>query len=202
MKLSKATVILRGYTREQVNTVAMALVGSEVKNIEVTLNSEHAFETIEELSKKYADKLNIGAGTVLNLEDLKKAIQAGARFVLAPGSMDITMLQYCKEHHVISIPGAFTPSEIADCFQKGADIVKVFPANEVSVAYANKVQEPLGDVALMAVGGVNKENVKAYLTSGYQYVGSAGGIFKKEDILSQNVAGLRASLKAFEEAMI
>lgn len=199
--LGKTTVILRGYTYEQVRLIAKVLVGSSVKNMEITLNTEGAIETIRKISEEFASVLNIGAGTVLTYEALVAAIDAGATFVLAPDMMSEKMIHYCNEKKVIAIPGAFTPSEIRECFRRGADIVKVFPANELSYGYAKKVCEPLGDLNLMAVGGVNTSNVKEVFNSGYKFVGSAGGIFKKEDLLALNEEGIRASLKAYEDSL-
>lgn len=196
--LGKATVILRGYTYEQVRLIAEELVGSKVKNMEITLNTEDAITTIRKISAEFGDRLNIGAGTVLTYEELVAAIDAGAKFVLSPNMMSPEMLAYCKEKGVISVPGGYTPSEISTLFAQGADIVKVFPANELSHSYAKKVCEPLGDLPLMAVGGVNTENVKEIFKGGYQFVGTAGGIFKKQDLLDLNREAIRVSIQAFE----
>jgi 2-dehydro-3-deoxyphosphogluconate aldolase/(4S)-4-hydroxy-2-oxoglutarate aldolase len=201
MKFTKATLILRGYTWPQVQVLAQLLSeqGENVRNIEITLNTENAFEIIGELHKAYQKTLNIGAGTVQTLEELKSAVAAGAQFVLSPRMMTKEMLDYCRQHQVISVPGAFTASEIGQMMDYGADYIKIFPANELSMSYAKKVIEPLGNARLMAVGGVTQENVKAYFENGYTNVGTAGGIFKREDILSGNVEKLSQSLRAFEQ---
>ena len=199
---SVATMILRGYNYEQVRLVVEVLKGSKIKNVEVTLNTENAIEIIKKISDEYSSVMNIGAGTVLSYEELVQAVEAGAKFVLAPNMMSAKMIDYCKSKGIISVPGAFTASEISECFKMGADIVKIFPANELSYNYAQKVCEPLGDFPLMAVGGVNAENVKDVLSGSYKYVGTAGGIFKKEDIISMNEAKMRESLQRFEAALL
>ena len=202
MKLTKATMILRGYNYEQVRTVAKVLLDATyVRNMEVTLNTENAFDIIKKISDEFKDQLNIGAGTVLTYEQLVKAIDAGATFVLSPYQMTKQMLEYCKEKGIYSVPGSFTPSEVAQSFRDGADCVKIFPANEVSLSYAKRLIEPMGNMALMAVGGINETNVAKALDSGYEFVGSAGGIFKKEDIIAQNEANLRKTLAIFEQAI-
>lgn len=198
----KITLILRGYNYEQVRTVAEVLCESKViKNVEITLNTENAFEIIRKISEEFSAELFIGAGTVINYNQLVEAIGSGAKFVLSPLMMTKQMLDYCKEKKVISVPGAFTPTEIYESFQMGADIVKIFPANEVSMTYANKVLEPLGEYPLMAVGGVNKDNVKEILKSGYSYVGSAGGIFTKESIKTKDKLALKKQLVDFESSI-
>ena len=200
--LSPVTMILRGYNREEVNLVAEVLLESKyVKNMEITMNTEGAVEIIKEISSQYGDKLNIGAGTVQVYEELVQVADAGATFVLSPRMMDDRMMTYCKKHNIKAIPGAFTPSEIAESYYKGATAVKVFPANEVSLSYAKKVKEPMGPIPLMAVGGINKDNVSEALASGYDYVGTAGGLFSKEDIKNKDKAAMLRSLELFEKAI-
>lgn len=197
------TVILRGYTYEQVKTVCEVLKeGEKVKNVEITMNTENALDMIQKIVAQYEQQLCIGAGTVVSMKQLQAVIEAGVAFVLSPVGFTKEMIAYCKAHQVIAIPAALTPSEIYEQFQMGADIIKVFPANELSMSYAKKVCEPLGELPLMAVGGVNKGNVKQVLTlGGYTFAGSAQGIFQKEDILAQKVENLQRDLRLFEEQL-
>lgn len=202
MTFGKVTMILRKYTYEQVRSVAEVLLDSQyVRNMEIVLNTENAYDIIRKISAEYRGRLNIGAGTVQTYDELLKAIDAGAEFVLSPRMMTEQMLQHCRDQGILSVPGAFTPSEIADQIEKGADIIKVFPANELSFGYAKKVCEPLGDLALMAVGGIHRDNVKEALASGYRYVGTAGGLFPKEAILSMDQEKLAENLRLFETAL-
>ena len=197
--LGKATMILRGYTYEEVRLVATVLKEAKyVRNMEITLNSEDPYTIISKISEEFGNDLNIGAGTVQTYDELVKAIDAGAKFVLSPRMMTKQMLAYCKQKNVISVPGSYTPSEIAWSLENGADIVKVFPANELSISYAKKVSEPMGSLPLMAVGGVNKDNVREHYEGGYEYIGTAGGLFKKEDIKNLNYDKLVSSLREFE----
>ena len=202
MTFGKVTMILRKYTYEQVRSVAEVLLDSQyVRNMEIALNTENAYDIIRKISAEYRGRLNIGAGTVQTYDELLKAIDAGAEFVLSPRMMTEQMLQHCRDQGILSVPVAFTPSEIADQIEKGADIIKVFPANELSFGYAKKVCEPLGDLALMAVGGIHRDNVKEALASGYRYVGTAGGLFPKEAILSMDQEKLAENLRLFETAL-
>ncbi|GAB2027806.1 bifunctional 4-hydroxy-2-oxoglutarate aldolase/2-dehydro-3-deoxy-phosphogluconate aldolase [Lactovum odontotermitis] len=204
MELSKATLILRGYTLSQTQTLARLLAeqGRQVKTMEIALNTPNALEIIKSIHDEYKDRLMVGAGTVQNFAELKSAIAAGAQFVLSPRMMSRQMLDYCKEHHVLSVPGAYTPSEIGQMFDEGADYVKVFPANEHSIGYARKVCEPMGDMKLMAVGGVTRENVKRHFDGGYALIGTAGGIFRKEDIIAGDEEALSLALSQFEQEIV
>ena len=198
---SSVTQVLRGYTYNQVKAVVEVLIDSPVHNVEVTMNTPEAALLIQKLSSEYGSNINIGAGTVLTLEELKIAHRAGAAFVLAPTLLSEEMFDYCKEHEILSVPGAFTPTEIAHAFALGADIVKVFPANEVSYSYAKKVCEPLGSLPLMAVGGVTTENIAEVFAGGYAYAGTANGIFIKNDILAENKTALKQSVYKLTEEL-
>lgn len=195
----KVVSILRGYTYEQVKAVCNALVqGDKVKNVEITMNTPNALEIIKKITEEFNDRLSVGAGTVVTFDELKAVTEYDVKFVLAPVSYTKEMIDYCHSKNVLAIPAAYTPTEIYTQLCYGADVVKVFPANELSKSYANKVKETLKNCTLMAVGGVNASNVNEHFAGGYQYVGTANGIFKKADILSENVEGLLKSLKEFE----
>lgn len=109
------------------------------------------------------------------------------------------MIDYAHNHKALAIPSAFTPTEIFTQFTYGADIIKVFPANELSTSYAKKAKEPLGNIPLMAVGGVNKGNVAKHFEGGYDYIGTCHGLFREEDIVNQNLDGLVNTVLEFEK---
>lgn len=196
----KVTVILRGYDYDQVKSVMEVLANKgEHFAVEVTLNSPDVFQTIKKVVDQYGESLFIGAGTVLNIEDAEKAVEAGAQFILSPIMLDKETLAYCKNKGIKTIPAGMTPTEVYQLFQNGADIVKLFPATSMELSHFKAMKGPLGELPLMAVGGVNSGNTNDFLEGGASYVGIASGIFDKEDILTQNKAGLERSLKKFEE---
>lgn len=197
--LSKVTVILRGYTYEETKTVMEALIQSNIRAVEITLNTEGALETIEKISKEYGEKVNIGAGTIKNLEDAKKAIKAGAKFILTPIVVGKEVIDECKNNGVKSIIGTMSPTEVWWCYENGADIVKIFPAKACGPSYIKDIKAPLGNIPIMAVGGVSKENAKEFLSNGADYLGIGSGLFNKEDIENNNISGLVKSLKELEE---
>lgn len=198
----KVTAIQRGFSYEQVRSVCRVLVQSEkIKNVEITMNTPNALDIISKITDEFQGTLNIGAGTVITFRELKQVLERNVKFVLSPTGYTKEMVAYCHERNVTAIPAALTPSEILTQFENGADIVKVFPANEFSRGYAKKVCEPLGNYPLMAVGGVNAGTVKEYLEGGYQYVGTCWGLFKKQDVLEQNEEGMLQSVREFEANM-
>lgn len=198
-KFPKITIILRGYTYEQVKTVMEVLNGkSQDYALEITLNSPEVFTTICKISQEYGNDFYIGAGTVLSLDDAKKAIEAGAKFILSPIKLKKEVLEFCKERNVLTIPAAMTPTEVSELKSNGADIIKIFPAGTVGAKFFNDVQAPLGKLSLMAVGGISADNTTDFFNNGASYVGIASGIFNKGDILTQDINGLRKSLDLFE----
>ncbi len=191
-------VIMRGYSYQQIRCVCQVLSQSKkVRNIEVTLNTKNAYKIIQSLKKEFTN-LHIGAGTVTNLEQLQALVELDIEFILSPVGMTKEMIDLCHQHHILAIPGAYTPTEVYNQFCLGADIVKIFPVDSLSEYYGQKILEPLGDLPLMAVGGVNIHNVNDYLNKGFQYVGTLGGIFQKSDIENCDKQALQLSLRQFE----
>lgn len=197
----KVTVILRGYTYPQIRTVVKNLVGSRLRAVEITMNTPGALETIEKISQEFGDSVLVGAGTVLTYEEAQAAIAVGAAFLLSPTMLDKQILDLCREKGIISVPGAFSPTEIHQSLQDGADIVKVFPAARLGSRYLTDISAPLGKMPLMVVGGIGTSNVEEYFRAGASYAGIASGIFRKEDILNQNEDGIREAIQAMEQKL-
>ena len=200
--LPKVTVILRGYETKQVLTVVEQLVGTKVNSIEVASNSPHAMESIAAARKEFGAEVHVGAGTVKNAELARQAIAAGAEFMLSPIMFTQETFDLAKEAGVITVPAAFSPTEIQKMIDMGADIVKVFPAGQLGPDYLKAVQAPLGKLPLMVVGGVNVANVQSYFDKGATYAGIGSGIFDPADIEACDAPKLAASIKKLEESVV
>ncbi|WP_203623663.1 MULTISPECIES: bifunctional 4-hydroxy-2-oxoglutarate aldolase/2-dehydro-3-deoxy-phosphogluconate aldolase [unclassified Lacticaseibacillus] len=198
----KFTVIMRGYTSQQADAILQALAGYESHfAIEMTTNTEHAVELVKQLNQKYGDKINIGAGTVLNISQAEQMINAGAKFMLGPVNFTQDMFALAKANNVVTVPAAFSPSEVYRLFQQGADIVKVFPADTLGSRYFHEIQAPLGKLPLMAVGGINAGNAQEYLDNGASYLGIGSGMFSKSSLASADVESLRSDIQKFLSAV-
>ena len=160
----KIVAIVRGCEPERVPAIANALVEGGVRLLEITLNSRGAFDVIREIAAKMSDRLLVGAGTVLTAGEAEMAIDAGARFILSPG-LDPDTIRITKELGAVSIPGAFTATEILAAWRNGADIVKVFPAS-VGATYLRDLRGPLPQIRLMPTGGVNLLNIREFRAAG------------------------------------
>ena len=200
--LPKVTVILRGYETKQVLSVVEQLVGTRVNSIEVASNSPHAMESIAAARREFGTEVHVGAGTVKNAEIARRAIDAGAEFMLSPIMFTPEIFSLAREAGVITVPAAFSPTEIQQMIDMGADIVKVFPAGQLGPDYLKAVQAPLGKLPLMVVGGVNVANVQSYFDKGATYAGIGSGIFDPADIEACDAPKLAASIKKLEESVV
>ena len=159
----KIVAILRGMPPAEIIHIATALYNGGVRLLEVTLNSENALPVIEQLSHEFKDKMIIGAGTVLDTKDAANAIDAGAAFLISP-NLDLNVIGTAKKAGVVSIPGAFTPTEILAAHNNGADIVKIFPC--LNAAYIKNILAPLNNVKVMPTGGIDATNIHTFAATG------------------------------------
>ena len=159
----KIVAILRGMPPKEIMNIANALYDGGIRILEITLNSENALPVIEQLSHAFKDKMLIGAGTVLNTAGAANAINAGAAFLISP-SLDIAVIKAAKDAGVVSIPGAFTPTEILGAHNSGADIVKIFPC--LDAAYVKNILAPLNHIRVMPTGGIDASNIKTFASTG------------------------------------
>ncbi len=195
----KIVAILRGIPEGDVLKIASALYEGGIKLVEVTLNSPGAFSLIEELSHTFENKMLIGAGTVLTVTNARSSIKAGARFLISP-TLDIDVIKTAKDHDVVSIPGAYTPTEIYMAHKNGADIVKVFPAQNPE--YIKDILAPLNHITLMPTGGVNINNISAFQKAGGSAFGVGSSLVNsKEKVDDVFLQSLLAKAKNFVEAI-
>jgi 2-dehydro-3-deoxyphosphogluconate aldolase/(4S)-4-hydroxy-2-oxoglutarate aldolase len=160
---NKIIAIIRGAEPGKVLPIVQSLFEGGIRVVEITLNSDNAFELIRELSLKMGDKMLIGAGTVLDSVSAEMAITSGARFIISP-SLNIQVIKLVKKQKLVSIPGAFTATEIVTAYQAGADIVKVFPA--MNPQYISNLRGPLSHIPLMPTGGININNIGEFQKAG------------------------------------
>ena len=187
---NKLIAIIRGVSPDQVLPIAEVLYEGGIRLVEVTMNSAEPLKVIEELAAKLGDRITIGAGTVLDLPAASDAIQAGARFILSP-VWDEELIAETKKLGALSIPGAFTATEIYRAWKAGADLVKVFPA--LSPAYIKDIRGPLPQIPLVPTGGINLDNITEYAKAG------AIGFGIGSSLVSGNVAITDQYLAALKE---
>jgi 2-dehydro-3-deoxyphosphogluconate aldolase/(4S)-4-hydroxy-2-oxoglutarate aldolase len=159
----KIIAIIRGAEPDDVLQIADALKQGGVDMLEVTLNSANALSVIGELVKKFGDEILIGAGTVLDSETAKAVIELGVKFIVSP-NVDVQTIRATKTNGAVSIPGAFTATEIVNAYSSGGDIIKIFPAS--SAEYIKVLRGPLSHVPMMPTGGITLENISEFKNAG------------------------------------
>jgi 2-dehydro-3-deoxyphosphogluconate aldolase/(4S)-4-hydroxy-2-oxoglutarate aldolase len=156
--------------------------------LEITMNSDEAPQIIRSLSTQYPD-LNIGAGTVLEMDDLESAIEAGASFIVTP-ILNEEVITYCVQNKIPVFPGALTPTEIYKAWKLGAFAVKVFPATQFGAAYLKELKGPLSKINLLPTGGVSIQNIEGFFKAGAMGVGMGSTLFDKKLILKRDFESL------------
>ena len=196
----KIVSIIRGADPKDVILIAEALYEGGIRLLEVTLNSKGALNLITELNKKMEGKMWIGAGTVLNVIDAANAIDAGAKFIISP-IVDLETIRYTNQNKAISIPGAFTPTEINYAYHIGGDIIKVFPASS-NHNYIKEIRAPLSNIPLMPTGGINVENIADFLKAGAVAFGVGTALVDtKKQVTDDYLNEIRLKAKQFMQAI-
>jgi 2-dehydro-3-deoxyphosphogluconate aldolase/(4S)-4-hydroxy-2-oxoglutarate aldolase len=180
----KIIAIVRGIYGDTLISLAKAYASGGIHCMEVTLdqtseeNREKSYSAIKAISLAMGTEMCVGAGTVMSREQVEKAVAAGAEFIISPNT-DEEVIEATKKFAKVSIPGAFTPSEIAQAYKLGADIVKLFPANMLGTPYIKSIKAPLRHVPILATGGVTPENIVEHLKVGSAGAGIAGNLVNK-----------------------
>jgi len=179
----KIIAICRGIYGEGLLKLAAALARGGVGLIEVTFDQSDPDNLIKtgdaiRALKTHCPEMKTGAGTVVTLEQLHAAKDAGAEFIISPNT-DVLIIRKTKELGLVSIPGSMTPSEIAAAANAGADFVKLFPAAQLGTSFVKAVLAPLNNVKLLATGGINETNLSEFLKAGCVGAGIGGNLCDK-----------------------
>lgn len=179
LRANKICAIVRGVDASKIDELAQSLIRSGIKVVEVTYNTPGASHMIQELSNNYGNELIVGAGTVLDSETAKSAIDAGAQFVLSP-TIDVEVIKICNKYNVLPVPGIMTPTEALKAWEFGAKMVKIFPANVLGPNFIKQLKGPLNQIEVMGVGGITLDNVRDYLEAGASCVGIGSNLVSKD----------------------
>jgi 2-dehydro-3-deoxyphosphogluconate aldolase/(4S)-4-hydroxy-2-oxoglutarate aldolase len=184
--------IIRMKDPEKVRAVFDAIGAGGVRVIEVTMSVPGAIELIRQLAASLPRGVVLGAGTVLDADTARRVIDAGARFVVSP-VFRREVIAACHAQDAAAMPGCFTPTEILDAWDGGADVVKVFPATALGPTFLKDVRGPLPQVKLMPTGGVTLDNAGDWIRAGAVAVGVGTALLDTAAIASGNYAALTAN---------
>lgn len=194
----KAVAVIRMSNSEKLKKVVEAVHKGGVSAIEITMTTPNALKVIEDLSKSMGDEILVGVGSVLNSQTAIDAINAGSKFVVSP-ILKAEVIKTVQENNLPVMPGAFTPTEIQTAYELGADIIKVFPADVVGMAFFKGVLAPMPHLKLMPTGGVTLQNAGEWIKAGACAVGIGSALLDKKSIDEENYSQLTDNAKIFYE---
>jgi 2-dehydro-3-deoxyphosphogluconate aldolase/(4S)-4-hydroxy-2-oxoglutarate aldolase len=176
--------------------LAEALCESGIEMIEFTFDpknptgNDKVADTINNIRVRFGDKLLPGAGTVITPDLVDVAAGAGALYIISP-DMNPAVIERTRGRGLVSIPGALSPTEILSAHRAGADFVKIFPASILGPEYIKAIRAPINHVKLLAVGGINAENISVFLSAGVAGVGVGGNLVSKKLVAEGKFAEIR-----------
>jgi 2-dehydro-3-deoxyphosphogluconate aldolase/(4S)-4-hydroxy-2-oxoglutarate aldolase len=195
--------ILRGIYDMHIGALVEICKRSGIKYLEVTMNTNSAGQLIREMTTIAGTDLMIGAGTVLDKNGFYEALNAGAKFIVSPSLID-DVITTCVKENVPVFPGALTPTEVHKAWDMGATMVKLFPAGLYGPGYIKMLKAPFDSIKIMAVGGVNEQNIAEYFRQGADAVAFGAGIIRPEwldkkryDLIEKQLGILIQSYKGF-----
>ena len=202
----KLVVIVRGVENKKLLPLAQAMYDGGIRLLEITysangsVSDEQTAENIRMLSEALKDKMYIGAGTVLNEKQVELTAKAGGKFIISPDTC-VDVIKKTKELGLVSMPGAVTPSEIQSAHKAGADFVKLFPATNLGPDYIKAVLAPLSHIKLLAVGGIDCNNMRDYMKAGACGFGIGSNIIDKKALKEENYAAITELARLYVSAV-
>jgi len=196
----KIVVIMRKVAADKILPVTQALYDGGIRMIEVTYDqssANHLAETgaaIRAIADEFKGRMYVGAGTVLTTVQASSAQEYGAEFIVSPNT-DEAVIVHTRKLGMISIPGAFTPSEVVQAHNYGAHYVKLFPGGDLGPGYLKSITAPISHIPIIVVGGVDAENMGDFIKAG------AAGIGIGSNIVSQKLIDVGAYDKLTELAL-
>jgi len=202
----KLIAILRGVPEEKLLNLAEALYAGGIRLLEVTfslnksVSDEDTGRMIKKLAENFAGRMYIGAGTVMTKEQVKITKKNGGQFIISPNT-DKKVITTSHRLNMVSMPGALTPSEAVAASGWGADFVKLFPATNLGPSYIKAISAPLSNIKLLAVGGIDENNMKDYLKVGVSGFGIGTNIVNKKLLEENNYEAITELAKKYVAAV-
>lgn len=200
----KLIAIIRSPDESSLIPAIESLYNGGVRLVEVTFDrsgNTPKSETAKQI-KLIKDKTSmlVGAGTVTSKEELLLACKAGASYIISP-NCNTEIIKETRRLGLVSIPAAYTPTEIATAIDSGADYIKIFPADDLPKGYIKAIKAPISDAKLLAVGGVTKDNAKEFIENGFDGIGVGSNLYNKQLIAAKDFKSLENLAKEYVDAV-
>ena len=196
LRSSRLLGILRGCPDDALECVALAARISDLRFLEVAMNTPGAAGQIRRLRELLDGICEIGAGTVLSVEQAEEATESGATFLVSPALVP-DVQEWAVSRDVSTLPGAFTPTEVLAAHRAGAAMVKIFPAKSAGgPGYIRELRGPFHDIPLLACGGVSPENAQDYLKAGTDALAFGGSVFTAALVNARDAEGIARAIRS------
>lgn len=198
----KIIVIARGVEKEKLIPLTEALYEGGIRLLETTysadgkISDDETAENIKMLSSHFDGRMYIGAGTVLTEKQIELTKNAGGKFIISPDTNG-AVIKKTRELGMVSIPGALTPSEVQSAHLYGADFVKLFPVCSLGTEYVKLIKTPLSHIELLAVGGIQQNDMAEYLAAGVSGFCIGSNIIDKNALAKNNYKAITELAKEF-----
>lgn len=198
MKLDVPVIgILRGVEAGFFGEVMQTSFAAGLQAVEVTMNTARAELMVAENRPAVPPGKLLGMGTIRNRDEARRAVDAGAMFLVTP-NLDLDVIEYARSGNLPIVVGALTPSEVYRAWSSGATAVKVFPCGAMGgPAYIRELRGPFDHIPLVAVGGVTIDNLKDYFAAGAKAVGVGGSLFGGDALRCKNIEALTGNVRRF-----
>lgn len=189
--------IVRASSADVAMPVAEALLQAGLPIVEITMTVPNAIDAIGAVAKRFAGTMLVGAGTVTDADTARRAVQAGAEFIVSPCLVP-AVIEAAQRADVAVLPGALTPGEVFEAFRSGGDMVKVFPAQSVGgAAYVRALRGPFPGIPLVPTGGVTLENIRELFEAGAAAVGVGTELISQDALVRRDYAAIGALATQF-----
>jgi len=193
--------VIRAQSADAVLAVVEALMAAGLTVAEVTMTVPRAIEAITSVTKRFGGKVLVGAGTVTDADTARRAMDAGAEFIVTPCLVP-QVIEAARRADIAVLPGALTPTEVLEAFRKGGDMVKIFPAQSVGgAAYLRGLRGPFPDIPLVPTGGVTLDTVGEMFDAGAAAVGVGSELISKDALSRRDYASIGALASLFLAAV-
>jgi 2-dehydro-3-deoxyphosphogluconate aldolase/(4S)-4-hydroxy-2-oxoglutarate aldolase len=195
----KVVAVIRAEGPAGVLETVDALVSGGLTAIEITFTTAGALDLLRTVAERYrGGEILLGAGTVLDADVTRAAVEAGAKYIVSP-SVELEVIAACREAKVVSIPGAYTPTEVRAALKAGADVVKIFPASIGGPAYIKDLQGPFPGIRLLPSGSVSFETVGPFFAAGSFAVAVGSLLVDKQLIRDKKFDAIAEKTRRFME---
>lgn len=192
---SRLIVVARARSAEDYDPVLEVLIDAGIRSVELTLTTPGTIEHLPRLIDRFGDDVDLGIGTVTDTDQLRRAVDAGARYLVTPITVP-ALLAAAVEAGVPLVPGGFTPTELFASWSAGASAVKVFPAGRLGAGYVKDLRGPFPDIEVVPSGGVDLESAAQWLAAGAAAV-SVGGPLLGDAFQGGDLVALGERARAF-----